>query len=674
MRELTRHATAAADGNPYAALFEPVRIGSMDLPNRIVMPAMSVRFGGQDGSVSEQQIAYFLERVRGGAGLVILDNTAVDWPVGRGSGNPTRIDHDRFIVGLSDLVGAVHRAGGKIAAQPHHAGRQNTLGNIDGPAPVAPSAVACKVSRAVPHELTEPEIETVIGQFVAGVERAHRAGFDAAELHGAHGYLISNFVSPYTNRRTDGWGGDRERRFRFPLEIVRCAREAVGRHFTITYRMNAEDRVPGGFALDDAIALARELEAAGVDALNVSAGIYESSQWIFTMQGMGTGLLAGLGEAVRREVSIPVMQVGRLGHDPRLASDLVRERRIDLVVMGRSLLTDPALPRKLAEGRAGEIRPCIACNECVGFLRKGARVRCVVNPRLGREHELNLRPPRWRARLLVVGAGPAGMEAALTACSRGHRVTLVERAAQVGGLLRLAAVPGHKRIEFTKLLDFYESELRRNDVDVRCGCTVTADTAGIGGYDAVIVATGGTATTPALPGAGAARALAVTDLLAAGLEGLGPSAAVLGDRQDAFDAALWLAESGRTVTLVTQHPQALADVNPVLSRYLVERAADAGLEILTSSHAVDVSADAVVVRTPAGERRLEAATVAVAADLAPDGVLAATLVDVLPRVFAIGDAAAPGRLYQATQDALEAVLALDSGAQHRTADRPRGVR
>jgi 2,4-dienoyl-CoA reductase-like NADH-dependent reductase (Old Yellow Enzyme family)/thioredoxin reductase len=593
-------------------------------------------------------------------GLQIVENTCIDWTRGRANGTPTRVDEDAFLPGLHDLAAAVHRAGGRIGTQLHHSGRQNKISNtVDRRGIVAPSPIACKVCEDEPAELTPAEIEALIERYVEAAVRSQRAGFDMVEVHGAHGYLIQQFVSPYTNRRADDWGGSRENRFRFALEIARGARAAVGPDFPLTYRMSAEDGVEGGLSLDDSIALATALEEAGIDALHVSTGIYESMERIFMMHGTAPGELLALAEAVKASVEIPVIGVGRLGHDPALAARAVADGRVDLVAFGRPLLAEPRLPELLKAGNFEAARPCVACNECVGALFNQWRATCVVNPEFGRERES--RPRRSRDRtgtVLVAGGGPAGMEAAARLARRGLEVTLAERSDVLGGALRAAAVPGHKQPEYSRLLAFLISQVEDAGVRVLLNTTADRHLAETDRVDAVVVATGGEPLVPAITGIDLPHVAEVTALLAAQARPAGERAVVLGATQAGLDCAVWLAGMGFAVDVLEPGEEAGARINPILRSYLLDALAAAEARVHVGTAGTRIYEGSVDAEGADGTLVLDADLVVVAMGTRKRGA-GHDFGSIEADVDVIGSAAVDhGTLLDATQMAMDAASQL----------------
>ena len=502
-------------GKDYTALLAPGRIGPLELRNRIVVTAMGVSLSEADGQVGERLLAYHEEQARGGAGLVISGVAGVAWPVGAVQPNQTAISDDRFLPGLKALTARVHRHGAKIAAQLHHGGLVAGYSSdaFDQPlwAPCYPQPLKGDFpDYFLPEEmggfsgkmpqlklLEQADIDLVVAQFGAAAARALAAGFDGIEIHGGHGYLLSSFISPRTNTRTDGYGGPLENRLRLLLEVIGAVRGAVGPDFPVWCKLDAcEYGKEGGIELDHAIAAARLVEAAGVDAITVSAyhdvgqGKLHSGSNIPHQPEMNIPAAA----AIRAAVKLPVIASGRV--EPEAAAAQIAGGQYDFLAMGRKLLADPALPAKLAGNAPESVRPCIYCYTCVSTAYVRTPLRCAVNPDTGFECE------RGEARVtgkhfVVIGGGPGGMEAARRLNEAGNRVTLLEKADRLGGTLRFAALayPANE-----KLLDWLVQELGRSSVEVRLGTEATSELLRGLAPDAVVVATGARRDMPGLPG------------------------------------------------------------------------------------------------------------------------------------------------------------------------------
>ncbi|MFB9744482.1 FAD-dependent oxidoreductase, partial [Pseudonocardia sulfidoxydans] len=581
--------------------------------------ARAVQFATTWGEVDQRLIEYHRARARGGIGLIITENTSVDWELGRTVGNPMRIDHDRFRAGLTDLVEAVHNEGAKIAVQLHHTGRQNSQGNTErNEPPIAPTAGITSAFGTPPRAIEESEIPGLIDLYAQGARRAVAAGFDAVELHGAHGYLLSQFLSPKTNRRTDDWGGPLENRARFALEVVKAVREQVGPDFPVLYRLSLEEPYEGGLSTEDGLAFCELLDPL-VDALDITGGNYDTAMTLLPM--VAPGSLLPYARAVKERVTVPVIGVGRLTW---LLDDLqkaVGNGELDFVSLGRSQLADPDTVAKTRRGEVGRVRRCLAVNECVSrWMFNGQRTQCVINPGLGQEKRAAdaRRPAPVRKRVLVAGAGPAGCEAALLAAERGHDVVLVERDDRVGGQLHAWGAASPFRAEIANLIGFYTDELTLAGVEVRLGTDVAdVDRAG---FDHVLLATGTVA------GDEGVDAVA---MLASGALPEGDEVTVFGETETAMFAALWLAEQGRRTTLVSPLDAVGVDTNDMQNGHLAGLLEEHGVTVATG------------VADPGG------ATTVRATGRTPSRVLADAVDG--ERVREIGTRARGGRMYEATQ-------------------------
>ncbi|MDA8217281.1 MAG: NADH:flavin oxidoreductase, partial [Dehalococcoidales bacterium] len=450
---------------PY--LFSSLKIKGLELKNRLVMPPMGTRLGSYDCRVTERLRAYYVERARGGAGLVIVQFTSVS-PEGGNGPYTTGISDGAFIPGYRALTADVHAAGAKVAIQLAHAGGVGRSAVI-GTRPVGPSAIAPKGGE-MPKELSTAEVEALVEKFAQAARRANDAGFDAVEFHAAHGYLLNQFLSPLWNQRNDDYGGSTKNRCRLLTQIIQRSRDLLGSDYPIMVRLCADEFVPGGIALEEGCRIARILEDAGVDILDVTGGIGEtmgrSVPSTFVPAG---GSLLPLAAAVREGAGVPVVAVGKL-HTPEVAEAALAEGKADLIALGRAFIADPYWPEKAAAGRWDEIRTCVACDnpDCHRRTGRGLDLACVVNPLAARERLFSLGRVDVPKRVAVVGGGAAGMQAALAAASRGHDVTLYERGPELGGQVPLAATPPHKA-EMGRYLAYIRRVVELSTVEVVLG-------------------------------------------------------------------------------------------------------------------------------------------------------------------------------------------------------------
>jgi len=518
-------------------VFSPIRLAGLTLPNRIIMGSMHVGIERLEGGV-QRLAAFYAERAKGEAGLIVSGGIAVCPEGGMGEAY-CNIYRDEHVAQLRPLTEEVHRWGGRIALQLFHAGRY-AYKEHTGLDPVAPSPLQAPINRTAPRELSAAEVEDTINYFVAGAVRAKEAGFDAVEIMGSEGYLINQFLSPVTNRREDEWGGDFTRRARFGVEIARRIKAAVGESYPVIFRMSGLDLIPDSTTSEETIQFARMLEAAGVDALNVGIGWHESQVPTIAMM-VPRGAYVWVAREVKAAVKIPVIASNRI-NDLRLADEILREGASDLVSMARPFLADPAIVRKSREGRFSEVNTCIACNQaCLDHIFEGKTASCLVNPLAGREWETKLEPASTVKRVAVVGAGPAGLEAARVLAERGHTVTLFERQPEIGGQLNYARrVPG--KAEFNETLRYYRIQLQRLGVEIRCGVEVDAAQLVSAGFDEVVIATGVSPRRPEIPGIELPHVVSYADVFE-GKAAVGQKVVIIGAGGIACDLSHLLAEN-----------------------------------------------------------------------------------------------------------------------------------
>ncbi|MBM3119760.1 MAG: FAD-dependent oxidoreductase [Chloroflexi bacterium] len=613
----------------FPKLFEPGRIGSMEVKNRLVMPPMATGLALKDGTVTDCQIDYYEERAKGGSGLVIVEITCVDSPVGKGNVRQIAIDDDRFIPGLTRLAEAIKRHGARAAIQLHHAGRQ-TSARWTGYQPVAPSSIPMPGGEQ-PRELTLKEIAILVTRFGEAAERAKRAGFDGVEIHGAHCYLICQFLSPLSNQRQDAYGGSIENRARFLLEVIKAIREGVGKDYPVWCRLSAvEIGVEGGITLEDTQVVAKMAEKAGVDAIHVSAHTIAPARR--PPMAQPPCAFVPFAEGIKKVVSVPVIAVSRI--PPELGEEVIREGKADFVAMGRPLLADPGLPQKVATGRMEDIRPCLYCLTCLDSLNwRKEGVCCTVNPTLGREREYAVKPAESPKRVIVVGGGPGGMEAARAAALRGHKVVLFDEGDELGGQLLLAAKPPFKETIET-LRQYLVRQVTESGVELRLRQRFTADLLAELKPDVVVLATGVTPFIPQIPGIQSEKVIPASQVLV-GAE-TGERVVVIGGELVGCETALYLAERGKKVTIMRRGPELATKVHQFIREPLLGRLQYRGVSILTGVEYEEVTDSGVVIRSGVGERKVvEADTVVLAAGAKPSTELLASIEGKVSRVLCL---------------------------------------
>ncbi|MCX5819632.1 MAG: FAD-dependent oxidoreductase [Deltaproteobacteria bacterium] len=468
-------------------LFTPIRIAAMEVKNRIVMSAMSTNLGSPQGYVTPVLIQYFAARARGGVGLIITGDVGID-PKGRYQMRSLGLYDDQFIPAWKELTREVHSHGAKIAPQLIHPSF-NAHSSLNGVQPVAASPIASRRFRELPRELRVEEIEIIIEEFVTAARRAQEAGCDAVQIHCAHSHhLLGSFLSPLHNKRTDEYGGDIHGRLKLPLEVIRRIRAKVGPGFPILVRISGAEFEPGGRTLEETQYIAPFFVEAGADALNISGGTTNIGS-VAPPMGSPAGIYAPLAAAIKEVVKIPIISVGRI-LTPWVAEDILSSGKADMVAMGRALLADAEFPRKAAAGNWEDITPCVGDLHCLMSLYSDKTIACMVNAAAGREEEMALIPAKERKKILVVGGGPGGLEAARIAALRGHKVTLMEKSTKLGGQLLAAAFPPTKQ-EFSCLVKYLAGQACKSGVKVELNKEVTPNVIDEFHPDAVIIATGG---------------------------------------------------------------------------------------------------------------------------------------------------------------------------------------
>lgn len=675
-------------------LLSPGRIGTLETRNRIVAAATGSYLAREDGHPSPRLKRHYEERARGGAGLVVVEVAAVDFPRGAAMTHQLGLSDDVFIPDLAELVQGIHRHGARAAIQLQHAGKIAVRDLADGRPLSVPSAevgpsmagvlddltreeIAAVVGGYKPpaggslvHELDEAEIRTLVSRFADAAARVQRAGFDGIELHAGHGYLLAEFLSPASNRRHDAWGGSHANRTRFLREVIAAVRESVGREFALWCRLDGREvGIENGISTDEARETAVRAVDAGLDAVHVSAYGGPSGAGFTEMIVHARAGLLPLAAGIKAHVDVPVIAVGRL--TPDAAEEAIASGKADFVAMARPLLADPELPKKLAEGRREDIRPCIYCYTCVGQIFLGREMKCAVNPAATFEDEFAIEPAATSRHVVVVGGGPAGLEAARVAALRGHRVTLIERERRLGGTFHFASVV---YAENQALVDWLVTQVRKLPVEVRLGVEATAEGLAALAPDAVVVATGARREPSKIPGADAPHVFsgdglrrllsgdavgsdgATRLLLAAGsklgLTGradrirrlsrvwmpLGRHVAIVGGGLVGLELAEFLVERRRRVSVLEEGP-VLGVPMAVPRRWrTLHHLRAAGADLRTEVCIRRIDTQAVVVTDPGGaESRIRADAVILAAAVSPDRRLADALDGAPYAVHRIGD-------------------------------------
>lgn len=705
---------------PWPRLLSPGRIGAMELKNRMIVTAMGVSLANPDGTASERQMAYHEEQAKGGAGLIITGVCGVAWPTGAVAKNQLAISDDRFLPGLKQLVDRVHAHGAKIAAQLHHGGQVAAFASTFGqplwlpsmPQPFEgdmfdsflPEELGAFAGGPMPEiKILEPEdIQTAIRQYAEGARRAKEAGFDGVEIHGGHGYLISSFLSPSTNQRTDEYGGSLENRARLMLDVARAVREAVGPDFPVWMKLDSREVGKNvGTTLEDAKQVARWLEAAGVDAITVTAyhntgiGKHHSDSNIPHLPNSNVPAT----EAIKAQVKIPVIASGRI--EPDDAESHIASGKYDFLALGRKILADPHLPRKLAEGRPDLVRPCIYCYTCVSAIYVRDQVRCAVNFETGFEDlRANAAPPTGK-RVVVIGGGPAGMEAARRLDAAGNTVTLIEKGDRLGGTLRFASLAYEPN---ERLLNWLRDEISRSNVEVRLKTEATPEFVKSLQPDEVYVATGAVRDMPPIPGSDLPHVLSGDDLrnmmlgetseevkrktslltrvatkigAATGMTAnidfvrkatrqwmpLGDRVAIIGGELVGLELAEFLTERGRKVTVIEEGANFGRGLLLVRRMRILAELREHGVDLRANAKDVRITAEGVVFTDESGEAiTLPADHVIVAKGARGDSTIAEQLRAAGLNVREFGDGTGVGYIEGAIRGGAEAATGMGTAA------------
>lgn len=636
----------------YEKLLQSGQIGSMRLKNRVVMPAMGVSLAQPGGETNEHIIRYYEERAKGGVGLIITEITRVEPMFGTAIPNQLGAYDTRHIPHLERLAERVHKYGTKILLQLQHPGRENKSDMIEGRQIVAPSAVMCKVTQEMPRALTTDECSGLVKAFVKGAVLAARAGFDGVELHAAHGYLLNEFLSPYTNKRTDRYGGSFENRIRILEEMITAIRFMCGPHFVISVRLSADEFVEGGLKIEDTVKIARTLESFGVNVINVSSGIYETSTTIIEPASYPQGWKKHLATAVKKAVKIPVIAANNI-KDPEVAEALLEDNVCDFIAIGRASLADPEWTKKTMEGRSDEINKCIGCLYCFSALSDGGHIKCAVNPRCGREVEYSTLEKNGEGRkVAIVGGGPAGMTAALTLKKRGFEPVIFEKSDVLGGQLNIADKPILKD-KLGAYKDSMIARINKSGIEVKLGTAATVEAVKAIDPAGVFIATGGTPIVPPIPGLDQDNVMTAEDVLLGRKTPTG-TVAVIGGGMTGMETAETLAAKGHKVTLIEMTKEIGRGLyRSVLADFML-RFKKSDPTILTYTRLMGVNGTTVsLLNTMTSQAcAIEADTIVLALGTKPDRQLTEEFEKAFGDVVVLGDANRPARIVEATFDGL----------------------
>lgn len=637
------------------SLFSQGKIGSMTVKNRLVMPPMVRNYADKNGFVTKKYIDHIASIAKGGVGTLILEASYVS-PEGRGFANELGIYSDGCIPGFKKLAAVAHKEDAKIGVQIFHGGRQASS-KVSGFPSVAPSPIPEPTVLETPHELKTTEIKRLVAAFGAAAGRAKRAGLDFVEIHGAHGYLITQFLSPFSNKRTDAYGGTPKKRMQFLREVYAAVRNTVGPNFPVTVRLSGDEMVKGGLRLKDTISIAKELEKLGADALHISVGNYASYAQGFMIPPMAQedGPLLDLAAGVKKVVRIPVIAVGKL-RTPEIAKKALKDGKADFIAIGRTLLADPEWPNKVREGREKEINKCIACNQgCIGRLFAQQDVWCTVNPKTSREG-LFAKKPSTPKKVLIIGGGPAGLSAAKTAAERGHEVTLYEKSKKLGGqVLGAASLPYRK--DWNVFIQTLIRDVKQLGVTIHLNTEFRTGMIAKNEFEDVIIAIGSSIALPNIPGVDRANVITARDLVDGWSEAKG-NVVIAGGGCMGSQVAELLANAGHKVTVVEATGAIAAEAPSDDRELLIARLKQLSIKVLTNTKVKSIGADTVSVEGENGVQTIPADTVVLCLGATPNDGINGELKKLVKKVFVVGDAKQPRRVTEAVAEGALAALAV----------------
>lgn len=627
----------------YPNLFSPIKIGTMEVKNRLFLAPMGTAFGEYRVHKPTKKMAdYYAARAAGGTGLIIVEQSVVQQR-GLWSLNGGGLWSDEFVPGWKMVVDRVHEAGGKIIIQVGHLGRSTIESFNGGLKPVAPSAVPDHFLDNEVDELTLEDIDELKEDFRNAFRRCKEAGFDGIEIHCTHGYMLASFLSGRSNKRTDKYGGTLEGRLKLPIEVIQLARQELGKDYPIIARLAATE-ANGGRSLEETRVVAKALVEAGLDGLDISSGSYSELDWEIPPSYFSYAMNMENIEQIKKAVSVPILASGRIT-EPRLAEQLIAEGRCDMVGINRAGIADPEWGNKASSGNTESIRRCIGCVRCIDAVFSGA-LRCTVNPLVGKEEERIVTPAEKKKNILVVGGGPVGLESAILAAKRGHKVTLVEKQRKLGGQINSAAVPPHK-YEMGSLITTQIYEAEKLGITIQTGVHVDLDYLQKAEADEVILAVGARHTVPNIKGIQQTFVTTAIDILE-GKAHAGKKVVIIGGNLIGCETAEFLGEYGKEITLLEMTGEIGADLAIVPKPHTLKRIASLGVNLLTDAKVMEVTPEGTVLYDCQGQELVleQVDTVVLAAGMRPNNELCDAALSLGKPVHVLGDACGVSRVME----------------------------
>jgi len=631
-------------------LFTPVKIGNMEVKNRFMLAPMENGLANFGGEVSDRLINFFVDRVEKGIGLIVTGSISVS---PEGSGLPTQLAlyDDKFVEGLTKMNNAVHNAGGKIGAQIYHAGRQATEA-VTGIQPIAPTAMRCNVMDNDPREMTLEDIKDINEKFVNAAKRAIKAGFDMIEVHFAHGYLLHSFLSPHSNKRTDEFGGSFENRCRFPMMVFNNVMKAVEGKIPVTIRISADEYLEDGLKYDEVKEICKMVEKAGGAAISLTAGSYDSIEYCIQPMFVKQGFLIPYSEKIKNEVSIPVVVAGRL-NDAKLIESVVECDKADMVAIGRGIIADEDLIIKIKEKRYEDIKYCVACNQgCIDKVLQGEGINCLVNGRTSYEDERNIKKAEISKKVIIIGGGPAGLEAARVATLRGHDVVVVEKDEILGGKMQTLSTPPEKET-FLLYKQFLLTQFNKLNIKrIKRNVESAKDISDLN-PDVVIVATGSKQSLPPIKGIDSKSVVLAEDILDNIVEPK-DKIAIIGGGLVGTETAKYLGAMGKKIDIIEMMDGIAKDSGVTFVGHVFKKLEEYNVGIHVNSRVNLITENEIHFN----DEVLDIDQVVIASGYIPNNQIVAELKETYKEVIVIGDANKPRRILDATSEAFVATYKL----------------
>jgi len=628
----------------FPKLFEHGFIGCLELKNRIVMAPISTNLASVGGEVTQQLIDHYSRIAKGGAGLIIVENTCVHFPEGRHGTTQPRIDTDEFIPGLHRLVQAIQQYGVKVGVELAHPGGVADVRFIKTQ-PIAPSSTPMKSGTVTPRALTKKEIEELVDMFGKAALRAKKAGFNMVEIQAGHGLLINQFLSQLYNKRKDEFGGSLDGRIRFLKMIVEKIKDYAGKSFPVSVRLGVEEFKEGGIKIEEGKWIVKKLSNAGVDAIHVTLGGTTMEKRLEPMP-YPQGWRVYLAEEIKKVVDVSVIAVGVI-REPLFAEKILQERKADFIALGRALIADPQWPKKALMGEEKAIKRCFSCNECVRARHfEDLPIRCSFNPTIGIDDKfVTIKKTKHKKKVMIVGAGPAGMEAARVAALRGHDVYLFDKENQIGGTLNIAAaVPGKDKLRW--IIEYYAYILPKLGVHIQLREFVDKQKIEAFSPDAVIIATGSELTMPQIPGMRNTNGLSFKEVLKGEVKIEREKVVVLGGGLIGLETALFLTSLGNDVTVLKRYETISENIDPVYAPHLLSNLQKQGVNIISKVMTMEIEQNQVLIKTHSKElNKVYFDKIVLTRELMPSNKLAKEIE--ASEVYLIGDALKPRRIFNA---------------------------